>query len=562
MLASLSIRDVVLIDKLDLEFSCGLSVLTGETGAGKSILLDSLGLALGERGNSSLVRPGASKLSVTAVFDVPAAHPARTLLADQDISIIDDIIVVRRALGKDGRSRAFINDQAISVTLLRNITSTLVEIHGQFDTHGLMDPNTHITVLDRFRHVTSGSEVDKVCQAAWTAWKESRKNFKTAEKLLRETNAEEDQLRSDASTLERLAPVRGEESELTAKRALLRHGEQILSALETARRILVEPSDVDSALRTARSELDRVAPKAEGRLDAISEALERAAIEVSEAFSCFDEAVAAFDIDPAELEAAEERLFALKAQAQKHKVAVDLLADTLDKIMYRLETIERGEDNLMCLAKTEQAARATFIQAARALTQARHKAGDILVGAILDELPELHLHNSEFAIAINNLPENEWSATGCDRIVFETRTNEGMPLGPLNKIASGGELARFLLALKVVVSRSQLPAVMIFDEVDSGIGGATASAVGERLARLANTVQVLVVTHSPQVAARADSHWRVTKVNKGPLTATRVLHLTADARREEIARMLSGADITDEARGAADALMAGSSQNG
>ena len=557
MLASLSIRDVVLIDKLDLELSNGLGVLTGETGAGKSILLDSLGLALGERGDSGLVRPGADKLTVTAAFDVPSTHPARHVLADQNITLTDDQIVLRRDVGRDGRSRAFINDQAVSVGLLRQVGATLVEVHGQFDAHGLMDPRTHITVLDRFRHVTSGADEDAACLALWTAWRETHRAFKTAEKLLREAKEEEDILRADVETLERLAPVPGEESDLSAKRALLRHGEQILSAIETARQALSEPSDVDAAVRAAHGELGRAAPKAEGRLDAVCGALDRAAIELAEAQSALDEAAAAFDIDPAELEAAEERLFALKAEARKHSVDIDALAETLASLRLRLDSIEGGEDNLIRLAKAEQAARVAFVNAAKAMTNARQHAGQVLSKAIAGELSPLRLHESEFAVAIEVLPETEWSAEGCDRVVFEVKTNPGMPPGPLNKIASGGELARFLLALKVVVASSQPPAVMVFDEVDSGIGGATASAVGERLSQLAEALQVLVVTHSPQVAAQGDSHWRVAKVTDGTVTATRVVQLTRDERREEIARMLAGTDITDEARAAADVLMTG-----
>lgn len=557
MLASLTIRDVVLIDKLDLEFSSGLGVLTGETGAGKSILLDSLGLALGERGDSSLVRPGADKLTVTASFDLLKTHPARDILAEQDLPLSDDLIVLRRSVGKDGRSRAFINDHAVSVALLRQIGTTLVEVHGQFDAHGLMDPKTHIAVLDHFRRVTSGSEVDTACEQTWTAWREAHDAFKAAEKLLRETKEEEDLLRTDVEMLERLAPVPGEESDLSAKRALLRHGEQILQAIETARQALTEPAEVDAALHMAHGELDRAAPKAEGRLDAVCGALERASIELAEALSALDEAAAAFDIDPAELEAAEERLFALKAEARKHSVEVDALSDTLTTLKARLEGIEGGEEHLMKLAKTEQAARATYTKAAKAMTKVRRAAGDILSEAVVKELAPLRLHEAEFAVAITDLPEQEWSAEGCDRVVFEVKTNPGMPPGPLNKIASGGELARFLLALKVVVANSQPPAVMVFDEVDSGIGGATASAVGERLSRLAENLQVLVVTHSPQVAARGDGHWRVAKVTDGTHTATRVVPLTSDERREEIARMLAGTDVTDEARAAADVLMTG-----
>lgn len=558
MLASLTIRDVVLIDKLDLEFSEGLGVLTGETGAGKSILLDSLGLALGERGDTGLIRPGADKLTVSAAFDLSADHPARTVLAEHDLALEDDTVVLRRSLSKDGRSRAYVNDQTVSVGLLRQAGNALVEVHGQFDAHGLMDPSTHIGVLDRFRRATSGSEQDKACLRCWEAWREAFNAWQAAERLMREAKAEEETLRAAVDTLEKLAPVAGEESDLAAKRAMLRHGEQILSAIEAARQALTEQADVDTAVRTAQGELDRAAPKAEGRLDLVCAALERASIELAETQSALDAAADAFNIDPAELDAAEERLFALKAEARKNGVAVDDLSAHLETLKEKLSAVEGGEDNLIRLAKAEQSTRNSFETAAKAMTKARTKAGAALAKAVAKELPPVRLNDASFRVAIDGLPDTEWSASGQDRVGFEVTTNPGLPPGPLNKIASGGELARFLLALKVVLADSQPPAVMVFDEVDSGIGGATASAVGERLARLADGVQVLVVTHSPQVAARGVNHWRVSKVTDGKITATRVVQLTPDERREEIARMLAGSDVTDEARAAATMLMTGS----
>ncbi|MEQ8509946.1 MAG: DNA repair protein RecN [Rhodospirillaceae bacterium] len=558
MLASLTIRDVVLIDKLDLEFSEGLGVLTGETGAGKSILLDSLGLALGERSDAGLVRPGADKLTVTAAFDIPADHPVRKVLGEHDISLDEDLIVLRRSVGKDGRSRAYINDQSVSVGLLRQAGSALVEVHGQFDAHGLMDQATHINVLDRFRRATSGAEHDNACRRCWETWRAAHKAWQAAARLMREAKAEEEELRAAVGSLSKLAPVAGEEADLAAKRALLRHGEQILTAIETARQALTEHADVDGAVRTAQGELERAAAKAEGRLDAVCAALERASIELAEAQTGLDAAAAAFDLDPGELESAEERLFALKAEARKHKVSVDDLADHLAALEEKLVAVEGGEDNLIRLAKAEQTARNAFETAAKAMSKARAKAGSALAKAVSKELAPVKLDQASFRVAMETLPDTEWSTLGCDRVVFEVATNPGLPPGPLNKIASGGELARFLLALKVVLADSQPPAVMVFDEVDSGIGGATASAVGERLARLAEGVQVLVVTHSPQVAARGRNHWRVAKVTDGKITATRVVQLTTDERREEIARMLAGSNVTNEARAAASILMTGS----
>lgn len=557
MLATLSIRDVVLIDKLDLEFFDGLAVLTGETGAGKSILLDSLGLALGERGDTGLIRPGSDKLIVTASFHLPTDHPVRLILAQHDLAAEDDIVVLRRSLGRDGRSRAYICDQPVSVGLLRQAGGALVEVHGQFDAHGLMDPSTHIAVLDRYKRSIGETQTERACATAWENWRAAFTAWQDAERLMRDAKAEEETLRAEVDLLEKLAPVPGEESDLAAKRSLLRHSEQILSAIETARQALTEQADVDGALRTAQGELNRAAAKAEGRLDGVCSALERASIELAEAHSALDMAATAFDINPAELEAAEERLFALKAEARKHGTAVDDLAALLRTFQEKLAAVEGGENNLIRLAKDEQTARNGFATAAKALTKARTKAGQALSKAVVKELPPVRLMDATFRVAIDALPENEWSSAGCDRVVFEISTNPGLPPGPLNKIASGGELARFLLALKVVLADSQPPAVMVFDEVDSGIGGATASAVGQRLARLADGLQVLVVTHSPQVAARGSHHWRVSKVTDGETTATRVVPLTPDERREEIARMLAGTDITDEARAAATMLMTG-----
>ena len=557
MLVSLSIRDVVLIDKLDLEFSDGLVVLTGETGAGKSILLDSLGLALGERGDSTLVRPGADKLSVTAEFALSKDHSIQPGLAEHAIDFNDGIIVLRRTVGQDGRSRAFINDQATSIGLLRKIGSSLVEMHSQFDTHGLMDIQTHLDALDRFRKIIYGTKCDIACGETWSTWQRAQKKWREAGHFIQKAKAEEEDLRAHIEALETLAPVSGEEDELSSKRSLLRHSEQILSAIELARRALKEPADIDAGIHAAQRELGLVAEKAGGQLDAVYSALDRVAVELVEVESALAKAASDFVLDPLELEATEERLFGLKAEARKHAVNVDDLAETLASMHARLEAIEGGEEHLIKLAKLEQTARHDFLAAARLMTEERRRASKILADAVIGELGPLRLLDASFEVVINPLSEEDWSKEGCDSVVFHVTTNPGIPLGPLNKIASGGELARFLLALKVVLADSQRPAAMVFDEVDSGIGGATASAVGERLEALANTMQVLVVTHSPQVAARGMSHWHVSKVRKGEYTVTRVLALGYDERREEIARMLSGPDVTDEARAAASILMAG-----
>ncbi len=556
MLTQLSIRDVVIVDKLDVDFAAGLCVLTGETGAGKSIVLDSLGLALGGRAEAGLIRGGADKLSVSASFALPRKHPAFALLAEQDIALEDEV-VLRRVVGADGRSRAFINDQPVSIGLLKNIGALLVEVHGQFETHGLLDPATHITALDAYRRVKSGTVTDAACAAAWTAWREAANALKAAQDTLSSALAEEDLLRHQVSDLSMLAPRLGEERELSSARAVLRHGEQIMKAMTEARAVISENTDVEAALRGALTRISRVAQQAEGRLDTLCQSLDRAAIEAGEALRELDRVWAGFDADPAALERAEERLFALKAAARKHNSSVDELAGILETLKTRLAAIDGGSDAVKRLAGAEKSARMTYDKAAQALSLARQDAARTLDKAVAKELPPLKLDKATFRTVVAAKAEAAWNDSGMDKVSFEISTNPGLPPGPLDKIASGGELARFMLALKVVLAGSQDRAALIFDEVDAGISGATANAVGERLARLAKNVQVIVVTHAPQVAARGDNHWRVSKTTRAGQTSTKVELLTATARREEIARMLAGEKITDEARAAAESLLSG-----
>jgi len=551
MLQGLSIRDVVLIDRLDIAFAPGLTVLTGETGAGKSILLDSLGLALGARAEGGMLRPGAQQLSVAAEFALAKAHPAHAILADQGIAAADTLIL-RRVVGADGRSRAFINDQPASVGLLRRLGETLTEIHGQFESHSLLDPATHRTVLDAF----AGLDGRPVCDA-WAGWRAAVEARAAAEADLAGARGEEEFLRHAVAELDALAPKVGEEAELAARRATLMAGEKLAEAMEAARQALSRPAEVEAALRAAQRALERVADKAAGRLDAVIAGLDRAAVETSEARAQLENVAAALDLDPQHLEKVEERLFALRALARKHNGAADGLPDLRERLHARLAAVDAGGDALKQLAAAEAKAKAEFAAAATALAKARATAAARLDKAVALELPPLKLEKARFATRIETLSEGEWGAFGMDRIAFEVATNPGAAPGALAKVASGGELARFMLALKLVLARTSAVATIVFDEVDADVGGATAAAVGERLARLAKSLQVLVVTHSPQVAARGAHHWQVAKGDDGKGgMVTRVVSLVAAGRREEIARMLAGTKITDQARAAADSLLA------
>jgi DNA repair protein RecN (Recombination protein N) len=550
MLVSLAIRDVVLIERLDLSMGAGLSVFTGETGAGKSILLDSLGLALGARAESGLVRHGAAQAAVTAAFDPPPAHPARALAAEQGIAAEGEALVLRRVLGADGRSRAFVNDEPVSVGLLRRIGDTLVEIHGQFESHGLLDPATHLGMLDAFAGL--GAEA---ARTAWRSWRDAARTRAEAEAELVKSRAAHEELQAAFDELAALDPKPGEEARLAESRSVMMHGEKLLQAMNAAMTGLTGSGRVESALRSAQRALERVAEHAGGRLGPVIAALDRAAIETAEAAGLLERLSADVDLDPQALERAEQRLFALRAAARKHGCDPDGLAALKADIGRRLALLAGGGGDLVRLARAEQAARAAYIEAARALSAARAKAAQGLDAAVAAELPPLKLDKAGFVTRVAALPEEAWGADGIDAVEFLVSTNPGAPPGALAKVASGGELARFMLALKVILARiSPIPTV-VFDEVDSGIGGAVAAAVGERLARLGESLQVLVVTHSPQVAARGRGHYRVAKRAAAGSVVTSVDPLDAAARREEIARMLAGETVTDQARAAADSLL-------
>ncbi len=549
MLVRLSIRDIVLIDQLDLALEGGFTALTGETGAGKSILLDALGLALGARGDAKLVRHGAGEAVVAAAFDLAADHPAQSLVAERGFAA-ETPLVVRRLLGSDGRSRAFVNDQPATAALLRDLGTLLVEVQGQSEQHGLADATTHRAALD-----AHGGLGGVAIAASFAAWRDAVAAHAAHAARANAAAADADYLRHALAELEALDPKPGEEETLTAERQVLLQRERLAEALSGALTELGGARSVDATLRSARRHLERAAAKTGAVFEPILAAIDRADIELAEAVKQLRAVGATLDTAASRLPAVDDRLFALRDVARKHRVALGALPALRRDIAGKLAAIADHGEEAVRLEQRAAAARGAYEQRAAALSEARRAAGALLDKAIAKELPPLKLEKARFATRIEPLPENEWHAAGADRVVFEVATNAGTPLAPIGHIASGGELARFMLALKVVLARSGPAPTLVFDEVDSGIGGATAAAVGERLSRLGRTLQILAVTHSPQVAARADHHWRVAKKARTGASATLVETLGGATRREEIARMLAGASITDEARRAADALI-------
>ena len=556
MLLGLTIRDFVLIEKLELTFHAGLCVLTGETGAGKSILLDALGLALGMRAESGLVRRGAAQAVVAAEFTPAGDHPVWALLAEHGTAVSpeDGTLVLRRILNADGRSRAFVNDEPASVGLLRQIGDLLVEIQGQFEQHGLLDQATHRDLLDAF----GGYEGERKAQsAAWREWRDITAARVAAAAELARAREDEDYLRHALAELDALAPQRGEEDSLAETRALLMHREKLVAAVNAALGELAGDKGAERGLSAAVRLLERARDRAAGRLDPALAAIERALVEAQEAIAQLEALLREDARETGNADKIEERLFALRALARKHNVAVDALAALRTEIAGKVASIEDGGGALRRLAQREAEARAGFLEAAATIGKLRRRAAARLDKAVGAELAPLRLDKARFQTTIVPLDEAEWNEHGQDRIGFAVTTNPGAPPGPLARIASGGELSRLMLALKVVLARGAPAATLVFDEVDSGIGGAAAAAVGERLYRLGERLQVLVVTHSPQVAAIGAHHWRVAKEQGANRTSTLVAELTAEERREEIARMLSGSAVTAEARAAAESLIAG-----
>jgi DNA repair protein RecN (Recombination protein N) len=563
MLIGLWIRDVVLIEALDLSIGPGLTVLTGETGAGKSIILDALGLAVGARADAGLVRRGAAQAAVSAVFAPTPDHPVWEILEAKGLSYArDEDLVLRRTLSADGRSRAFVNDQAAGVAVLKEVGQALLEVHGQHETVGLLDSRTHRPLLDAF-----GGLAPQIAAVAETfqAWRAAREQVEALRVTVERAAAETDELTLRLSEIERLDPREGEEAQLAADRALLGAAEKALAEIEAANQAF---EGLSGRLAAAVRSLDRARERALSagagedavavrRLAEASAALDRVLIEAQEAEAAVEAAAGAFEFEPDRLEKAEERLFDLRGLARKLGVSVEELPGLRLRFAERLQAVETSGEALQAAQAGLAVARSAYLAAAAALTSARHAAAEALAAGVMAELAPLKLEKARFRVAVEPLAEDRAGPAGLDRVAFEIATNPGSPFADLDAIASGGELARFALALKAVLAgRGAGPQpLMIFDEVDQGVGGAVADAVGLRLKRLAAEAQVLVVTHSPQVAARAEAHWRIAKAGEGERLRTVVEPLEAAPREEEIARMLAGAQVTDAARAAARALI-------
>ena len=548
MLTGLSIRDVVLIEALDLEFANGLGVLTGETGAGKSILLDALGLALGARADSGLVRAGADKAQVTASFDAPANVVA--LLGENDIEIdVGEPLLIRRSVKADGGSKAFINDQPCSAALLRDVGASLVEIHGQHDDRGLLNPRGHRALLDAFGRCDTATVA-----ANFTSWHEAKVRLDIAREALENAARDQEWLEHAVAELAAFNPQPGEEEELAGERSDMQKGERIAEDLKAVLESFDGPKSGLALIRSAARKLDRLADAHPLLAEALT-SLDRAVIEASEAEDKLNAAARAIEYEPARLDEIEERLFELRALARKHNVAPDGIIALQERLTAQLQSIEAGGEGLALLEAEVAAKHAAYVTSATALSETRRVSAAKLDAAVKVELAPLKLDAAQFQTSVEQLPEDRWAASGMDRVEFLISTNPGAPFAPLAKIASGGELSRFILALKVALAEEGGAATIIFDEIDRGVGGAVAAAIGERLARLAQHTQLLAVTHSPQVAAKGKAHYFIAKSSQGTVTRTGVVLLDNEARSQEIARMLSGAEVTDEARAQAKRLL-------
>ena len=553
MLVNLSIRNIVLIEKLDLTWRAGLCTLTGETGAGKSILLDALALATGARGDAGLVRSGAEQGTVTAAFDIPEEKLVTRIMEEHDLPC-EGQIILRRVQSKDGRSRAFINDAPVSVNLLKTIGSALVEIHGQNESQSLTDGPVQLSLLDSY--AGHGDKVDALKQK-YSHLKECEEQLELYKNASERAAAEEDFLRHALEELEKIDPKEGEEDSLSEERTLLMNSEKIAGYIAEALVLMEGDKALQSALNGALRQLEKVSDQAAGRLDTTITALERAVIEADEAQTQLLEASRDLVYDPQRLEQVEERLFGLKALARKHAVQVDQLPATKTMLQQQLDDIESGADRLNELQQNVEKAFKDYEVLALSISKTRQQAALKLDKTVMKELEPLKLNGGGFQTVLSHVTPSMGTATGIDSVQFMASTNPGMPAGPISKIASGGELARFMLALKVALAEASEPLTMIFDEVDAGVGGAVAEAVGSRLKLLAENGQVLVVTHSPQVAACGNHHWLISKSVDDDSTMTRVEELSTQNREEEIARMLAGASVTDEARAAAVRLLGG-----
>ncbi len=564
MLIGLSIRDLLLIDQLDIEFGGALTVLTGETGAGKSILLDALGLATGARGDSGIIRAGCRQLSVSAEFALRTDHPVWRLIeeqgivgdADQDTQQAPGLLL-RRVVTQEGRSRAFINDQPVSIATLREVGAMLVEVHGQQDSHGLLNPAGHRALLDSFAGIAAELGT---CRAAYDRLSGALAAVNGAEEALSSAQAEEAYLRHLVEELEALAPEIGEEDRLAQERAMMMNAEKLAGDMQRALADIsgTDPNGdmaVDGLLAGALRRLERIAPQAGGRLDSAIDALERACSEAIEGRALLEEACRSLEFEPHKLEQVEARLFDLRAMARKHNVVADNLPELYETAITQLGRLDQGVEEIDRLRAEVAAARAAYQQAAQTLSDKRQAAAAKLDALVAAELAPLKLDKARFATCVNYAVDQKPRPHGLDDVAFQVATNPGAAPGPLSKIASGGELSRFMLALRVVLSKASTVTTLIFDEIDAAVGGATADAIGDRLSKLAGIVQILAVTHSPQVAARGLGHFQVAKFQRKEETVTAVRKLAPDERREEIARMLAGAEVTDAARVAADSLL-------
>lgn len=546
MLRGLHIRNMLLIDRLDLDFQPGLNVLTGETGAGKSILLDSLGFVLGWRGRADLVRSGADQGEVTAVFDIPDGHPVKAVLAEQDLALEDGELILRRTNTPSGRKTAFVNDRRVSGEALRSLSDKLVELHGQHDDRGLLNTRGHRALLDAFAGVNLGP-----IQTAWAQLRTAQTALDKARADLKLAQADEEYLRHAVNELDTLAPQSGEEATLDTQRRMMQGAERIRGDIAKAANALGGDA-AEGAMTDALRWLEGAADHAEGQLEPVVAAVSRALSELADAQRGVEDCLNALDFNPLELENTEERLFAIRALARKHSVVPDALAGFADDLRERLSAIDGGADQIGSLEGEVQSAKAQYDSLAEKLSEQRRKFAARLDKAMLAELTPLKMERAVFTTEITTA---EAGREGRDQVAFTVATNPGAPSGPIDKIASGGELSRFLLALKVCLTKRSEGVTLIFDEIDRGVGGATADAVGRRLAALANSAQILVVTHSPQVAAQGAHQWQVSKsVTKGETRST-VAKLDVDERIREIARMLAGDVITPEAEAAARTLL-------
>ncbi len=551
MLKSLSIRNVVLIDSLDIDFSGGLIVLTGETGAGKSILLDSLGLLLGNRAESSLIRIGTDKLSVTGVFEVADDNKIYELAKEYDLDIDGDIII-KRTITADGKNKIWFNDQLISLKLLKELSSNLIEIHGQHDNQGLLNPTTHCDILDNY-----GCYVDVIgkTKQAYQQFKNLNNELKIKEQELAKAKEDEENLCHWVKELEKVAPQKGEEENLRSRRSELMNAEKIIEKLNSAYSALNGGNSVLEQISKARNAVSRANEIVNGKYAEIEQNLENALYTLNDAVEQIENNSADISLNQNEIDNIETRLFLLRDLAKKHQTDIDLLPEKLKELSNALNSLQKGEDCLAELRQNVAKSRAEYIKNAEELSKKRQATAQKLDKSIMKELPPLKMEKAVFKTSLIQKDETQWGEKGRDAVCFEVSTNPNTPMGALNKIASGGELSRFMLALKVNLAQQSSQETLIFDEIDTGIGGATAEAVGERLSRLAQNEQVLVVTHSPQVAAFSNEHFKVEKNTTNNITTTNLIKLSPSEKIEEIARMLAGEKITKEARAAATVLV-------